>query len=454
MRRAAFFDLGGRSGGPDLVAPVKGAIWLYFWLLLGEGVLRKWVLPGLSDALLLVRDPVVVVAYVLALRAGVLPWRPALAVLAGLTLASLLFSVAADAPILVVLFGLRTDFLHLPLVFVMAAVMDRDDVVRIGRWTMILALPIGLLMLAQFRAAPDSWLNVGAGGGEAGQLRGAMGRIRPPGPFSFISGPVSFYALVAAYACHGWLTRTNHPRWLLWVASITTVVAVPVSISRSLLLGVLIVLAFAGLAALRQFQRLPRIAGPLLVAAAGLALISNTVYVQAFVTRWDEAAEAGGGSVYSNVVLRFVGLFTQPFELAGQVPLFGHGIGMGTLAGARLATGQTMFLLSESELGRVILESGPLLGFVFIAWRVWLAGTLLAGGWRCLLGDGDALAWMLAGASFYNVIVGQWGQTTQLGFAVFGAGLALAAMNGDTSASPEPEAAPTPVWGPPRPRLR
>lgn len=454
MKRTASFELRGHGGGPDLMAPLKGAIWLYFWLLLGEGVLRKWVLPGLSDMLLLVRDPVAALAYVLALRAGVLPWRPALAVLAGLVLASLVFSLAADAPILVVLFGLRTDFLHLPLVFVMAAALDREDVTRIGRWTMIMAVPIGLLMLAQFRAAPDSWLNVGAGGGEAGQLRGAMGRIRPPGPFSFISGPVSFYALVAAYVCHGWLARANQGRWLLWLASITTVVVVPISISRSLLLGVLIVLAFAGLAAVQHFHRLPRIAGPLLAAAAGLALISDTVYVQAFVTRWDEAAEAGGGTVYSNVVMRFLNLFAQPFELAGQVPLVGHGIGMGTLAGARLATGQTLFLLSESELGRVILELGPLLGFAFIAWRVWLAGMLLAGGWRRLLGPGDALPWMLAGASFYGVIVGQWGQTTQLGFAVFSAGLALAALNGDSSVAPEPPAESMAAWGPPRPRSR
>ena len=60
MRRTASFELQGRGGGPDLVAPVKGAIWFYFWLLLGEGILRKWVLPGFSDVLLLVRDPVAV----------------------------------------------------------------------------------------------------------------------------------------------------------------------------------------------------------------------------------------------------------------------------------------------------------------------------------------------------------------------------------------------------------
>jgi hypothetical protein len=37
---------------------MKQAIWLYFILLIFEGALRKWVLPGLSDALLIIRDPV------------------------------------------------------------------------------------------------------------------------------------------------------------------------------------------------------------------------------------------------------------------------------------------------------------------------------------------------------------------------------------------------------------
>ena len=39
---------------------IRRLIWLYFWLLLLEGALRKWVLPQLSNPLLIIRDPVVV----------------------------------------------------------------------------------------------------------------------------------------------------------------------------------------------------------------------------------------------------------------------------------------------------------------------------------------------------------------------------------------------------------
>ena len=55
---------------------IRRLIWLYFWLLLIEGALRKWALPKLSTPLLVIRDPVLFLAYVLAWRASVFPgWR-------------------------------------------------------------------------------------------------------------------------------------------------------------------------------------------------------------------------------------------------------------------------------------------------------------------------------------------------------------------------------------------
>jgi len=413
----------------DPAAPVRVVIWIYFWLLLCEGVLRKWVWPSQSDLLFVIRDPVAILAYVLALRAGVFPIRPAVIVLGVMMLLSVLFTLTTDTPPLVLLFGLRTDFLHLPLVFVIAAVMDRNDVTRMGRWFMIASIPIVILMVRQFDADPGDPINVGAGGFSGGQLRGAMGKIRPPGPFSFITGPVSYFSIVAAYVCHGWSEARSYPRLWLWLGTCAVIAVVPVSISRSLLLGVLIVIAFAGVVTLRNPRTVPRFIGPVVVAGSFLAFAADTVYVQAFLTRWDEASSAGNAGFYNNSVARLIGTFTQPFMIASDTPLLGHGVGMGTVAGSRLMTGKFMFVLSESELMRNILELGPVLGFAFIAWRAWLAITLVARGWRAAREEGDVLPWMLAGATFLNVLTGQWGQATQLGFAVLGAGLTLAALN-------------------------
>jgi hypothetical protein len=94
------------------------AIWMYFLLLLFEGVLRKWVVPSLSNVLLVVRDPVVLLIYFLSFRAQIFPrnyfllfggWLALLCLVAGL--------VAPGNTLSVALFGFRANFLHLSLVF-------------------------------------------------------------------------------------------------------------------------------------------------------------------------------------------------------------------------------------------------------------------------------------------------------------------------------------------------
>lgn len=418
--------------------PTQIGIWIYFWLLLLEGVFRKWITPQWSDAIFVIRDPVVIVIYLLAIRARAFPARPALFAVWILTVFSLAFSVLGDSPFVVTLFGLRTNYLHLPLIFVMATVFDRDDIVRFGKWFLLTSIPIIALMIDQFNSPPGSWINVGVGASEAGQLRGAMNHIRSPGPFSFISGVVSYFALVLAFIIYGWTHRRIWHRLLLLLGSVATIVAVPTSVSRSLLFSYLVVALFAIPVVLRDVRRIPSYIGPLVAAASFLLLEFDSIYVRVFLTRWQEADEAGGGGFYQNVVLRILNEFTLPFRAALDAPLLGNGIGLGTIAGARLATGKYTFLLAESELARSVLELGPILGFAFIAWRVWLSGGLVWRGWRKFLETGDSLAWLLAAATFLPILWGQWGPSTNLGFAVFGAGLTLAALN-DPEEAPDVE---------------
>lgn len=417
---------------------LKACIWLYFWLLLLEGALRKWILPGYSDVLFVVRDPVVLYIYFLAWRNGLFPSRPALVALWIIVVASAAFSLAGEATPMVTAFGLRTNYLHLPLVFVVEAVLRREDVVAFGKAVLWSSIPILLLMLVQFSSSRNAWVNVGVG--EGTQILGALDRVRPPGPFSFISGIVSFFALAGAFVLAGWARAGDYRRGLLIVATVVVIVAVPVSISRSLLLSLLIVGAFSLAMAFLDFRRLPKYLAPLVAGVVLVTVFSETTYVQALSKRWNDALIAGEGDFYSNVVERMLGDFTQPLHAAMTAPVFGHGIGMGTVAGARLATGSSVFLFAESELARLIHELGPLLGAAFISWRWWLAGLLLVRGWRAFRLRNDPLGWMLAGAAAGSVMMGQWGPATQLGFSVFVAGLSLAASK-DDEAEPEESSA-------------
>ena len=103
----------------ETIHNVRRLIWLYLWLLVFEGVLRKWFLPQFSAPLLLVRDPVVLLIYLLALRARIFPCN--IYILSLASSRSFLgnrYSCSADFPlhaiILVTGYGVRSNFLHLP----------------------------------------------------------------------------------------------------------------------------------------------------------------------------------------------------------------------------------------------------------------------------------------------------------------------------------------------------
>src|SRR4029077_10283716 len=156
---------------------VRQLIWLYFWLLLTEGALRKWIVPQLSNPLLVVRDPVALAIYFYAIRARVFPRNAYVISLLVIGVLSLAVSVAVLYPYLplkpileITLYGFRSNFFHLPLIFVMANVMDEEEVKKIGWWILLLMIPMGLIMVAQFKASPDAFINRTVGLGEAEQL--------------------------------------------------------------------------------------------------------------------------------------------------------------------------------------------------------------------------------------------------------------------------------------------
>src|SRR4051812_6125974 len=143
---------------------LKRAIWVYFFLLIFEGVFRKWLLPQYSDVLLVIRDPVAIVIYVLAIKARLFPrnaWVLSLGVIGLLcTLVSLLVLepyLGLKPLIFVTGFGFRCNFLHLPLIFVIGRALDADDVKKLGWWMLIGLLPMCLLLAIQFNAAPESF---------------------------------------------------------------------------------------------------------------------------------------------------------------------------------------------------------------------------------------------------------------------------------------------------------
>lgn len=425
---------------------IKILIWVYLGLLLAEGALRKWVLPSLSDPLLIVRDPVVLMIYVLALRAEIFPMNRFVLVIAALAGLSVVASVlGGHVHPLVIAYGLRINYLHLPLIWIMGAVLDRRDVERIGASLLIAAIPMSLIMVEQFRSPMSAFINRGVGSDEVGQIFGADGRIRPPGLFAFISGPQLFYPLCAAFFFDEIGGAKRLPWYVLIVCGAAIAVALPVSISRTVMLATGVV-AVAFVCALpfasTTFSGLVR--PLLLLALIGAGLSQAPAFregTDVFMMRWDSATDSSGGSAWAGVMNRTVNGFTNPAYFMQNAPLLGHGIGTGSNVGARLTSGEVGFLLAEEEWGKVLLELGPLLGGGFILFRIVLVVWLGWCAWRSLRDDRNALPLLLFASMALIILQGQWAPPTVLGFAVAGAGLLLGARNVGAAAV----AAPVPV---------
>ena len=334
-------------------------------------------LPQFSAPLLLVRDPVVLLIYLLALRARVFPHNIYVISLAIIACSSWATGIIVLLPyfpiqtiILVTGYGLRSDFLHFPLIFIIPAVFDLEDVKRVGRWIIIGMIPMAVLMALQFAASPESFINRAAGLGEGTQIQAGGGKIRPPAVFSFTSGAV-YYASAAAASPSRDARETCCKAWLLYGAGAGLIVSLGVSGSRSAVLAVLVVVASLGVILLARPALVNKFGRHLLVAAVVFWAVSYLPVFREGVgilsDRFTESADEA--SVVGGLVGRTVGGVTEGLLVLNRVPLGGYGLGVGTSGGASFLTGEASFLLAENEWSRILLESGPILGLAFLIWR-------------------------------------------------------------------------------------
>jgi hypothetical protein len=440
------------------VINIRRLIWLYLVLLVFEGSLRKWIVPQFSNPLLIIRDPIVILIYVLALRARVFSWNRFVISLAiigilsvGLSIFVLYDYFRLTTILEVTLYGFRSNFLHLPLIFVMAKVLDEEDVKKIGWWTLLIMIPMSLIMAAQFQASPESFINRAAGLGEGQQIQAGGGKIRPAGMFSFISGPIFYVSAATSFVLYGALSLRTYKTWLLLASGIAIVIAVAVSGSRSCVASVLlVVLSIVVILVLRpdavnQFGR-----NLLIVVVAALIISRLPIFKEGIgilSERFTSSAEAAETTVVGGMLARTVEGFTEVFKHLTRVPVTGYGLGIGTAGGARFLIGRSAFLLTENEWGRILLESGPILGLAFLLWRTALTFRI---GYLALkqLTLGQTMPILLFAAGFFALLNGTFGQPTSLGFAVVLSGLCLASMQKAKTSAEFPSSSTGPTSGP------
>lgn len=410
---------------------MKQGVWAYFFLLIFEGALRKWVLPGLATPLLIIRDPIALWLIVTAWRKGLFPSNSPIKLMFLVGVAGIYSAVfGGHGNFWVALYGARIFLIQFPLMYVIGNIFSREDVIMVGKVLLWISIPMAVLITFQFYSPQSAWVNRGIGGEGGGGFSGAMGYFRPPATFSFTNGNGLFFAFVGSYLFYFWLYPKTINSFLLFASTAALIIAMPFSISRSLFFHVTISFLFALIAVARK----PKHAGKMLIVGisvvAVLTLFSkNSLFqtaTEAFSTRFELANEAEGG-VKGVLVDRYLGGMVGALKESSELSFWGYGLGMGTNVGSMLLTGGRTFLISEGEWGRVIGELGPLMGLSVIFIRLSFSVQITKACYK-KLAENDLLPWMLLSFGLLTVPQAQWAQPTALGFSILIGGLILASL--------------------------
>jgi len=415
----------------------KNGVWLYLFLLIFEGAIRKWILPSLSSPLLLVREPIVIWLVLVGIKKG---WLKSGYVITMMTVSSISLIVSflqGHQNIFVALYGWRIYFFYFSFIFIMANVLKREDILKMGRFCLYLSIPMTILILMQFYSPQSALVNRGVGGNiEGSGFSGALGYFRPSGTFSFISGFTCFQLLVSFYLFYylfenGSLKKKDQINsWLLLLMIVCYLITIPFSISRTHFFQSIVVLVFAISGALlaENVKKVLKIITSTIVVL--ICLVSYNIKsdgMDAFLHRFDLASQSEGG-LEGSLGNRYIGSITRAFDTGDA--FWGYGLGFGSSAGAKMLGLENMYTKfnSDQEWVRVFGESGLILGFCIMFIRVFFSFSVTIASFKLLKKQKDLLPWLFSSGVLMLLMMGQLNATSSLGFAIFIGGLSLASL--------------------------
>ncbi len=171
---------------------IKGVL----FLIIIDGALRKWVLPQASNLIYLMKDFVLVCAYIKyfllshkqkpLIKNNYVDFIHIFLALASVWLLFQSFNSDLGSPIIGI-FGLTRYLLYVPLMWMLPHLFNsEEDLYRFLRNYLLCLIPVCVLGIFQFYSPPSSFLNIAPGGEEASEALGfGEGKIRISSVFAF-----------------------------------------------------------------------------------------------------------------------------------------------------------------------------------------------------------------------------------------------------------------------------
>lgn len=413
-------------------------IWIYLFLLIFEGALRKWFLPSLANPILIIRDPIAIWLTLTGLQKGWVKSGYVTTMIIISTISFVFSLITGHQNLLVGLFGWRIYFFHFPMIFVMGKILTRNDLLKMGRFILYISIPMTILVIIQFNSPETAWVNLGVGGEGTAGFSGALGYNRPPGTFSFTSGYVMYQGVVGCILLYYSIMNKSLNKqqqispWLLILLMGCYLISIPTSISRTHFFQTIVFLFFLLIATLRKEKMKVNFLKFLCIGAIAIIILQylgiGENSMAAFIERFTKANEVEGGA--QNVIGdRYIGGLLGSL-INFDIPILGYGIGIGTNVGANIMKGDmySFGFNGEIEWSRIIGECGMILGVIIIGVRLFFSLEALKKSYLCLTKRFDLLPWMLSAGMMLTVPQGQWSIPTNLGFCILFGGFTLAAI--------------------------
>ncbi|MFA5983160.1 MAG: hypothetical protein WC782_04010 [Methylococcaceae bacterium] len=408
-------------------------VFLFYWMLIFEGAVRKWFLPQLNQIIFFLRDPVVLAIYFIAWRNNFFPRDKFLTagIMIALAYIPLIFIQIVTIKLhpLTLIYGWRVYFYYLPLAFVIKETFYQEDINKLFKQTLYIAAPLAILVYIQFISPRDSFINTGFSGIDAFVVSGLI--VRTTGTFTFTTGQTFFASSLMAMLAYIWLYRKQYtlmPLIPLIIVTCTAMTHLLLSGSRTafFMTGLIIVATFFGLLFTNSTKM--KFTGSILLIF--LILIGIVLFLGPFKDSFEalgQRFENAEGAEGSPIRRAFAPLIIFLHHLTSS-PMLGYGVGFGTGGGSQLSLGTAQIALAEDEWSRIILESGPGFGLAYILYRIVFTFHLGLLSLQSAMKNNNLLPIMLLGFIGFHTLAGQISQNgTIMGYNWLFVGLIMAA---------------------------
>lgn len=359
-----------------------------FFILVFEGALRKWVLPGANVWIYFLKDLVILGAYLnfyFFSKSSKQWFFKITSINVVISLVSVwclyqAFNPSLGSPLIGML-GIKYYLFYLPLMWMLPSLFQSEfELYKFLRTHLLLLIPVGILGVAQFFSPSSSPINAYVAQEVEVTKFAGTDFARITGTFSYIGG-YSVYLLV----CFGLLIpflsikQSHWWRWLLICELLLVTVNSCMTGSRSVVMGsVLFLICYLGAQGLIQPAATLRLVQRFLLPAIIIAIAVSIWFHPALDVYSTRASTSDGVSD------RISGTFTEPLDFMKYKELDGYGTGATHQAAPslrkvlRLSSGESIPTGYESEMGRVALELGPIGFLLWYGLRVSIAIAL----WR------------------------------------------------------------------------